>query len=409
MSRQHSAPILLRLEPQEAVPLQPLGTQAGDEAFSEAQIQTLVQTYPASLPIAEIDSMFVGPVPICTELQTPAGPIDNFMVTPSGLPVLVECKLWRNPEGRREVVGQILDYAKELSRWSSSDLQRAVNRRLKSDGNPLLRMVRDVDPSVNETDFNDALTQNLRRGRFLLLIVGDGIREGVETITEYLQQHAGLHFSLGLIELPIYIMPNGDRLVVPRILAKTATLARQVVAVPDGYRVEEAGETNAADSEIDPDRSSLGYAQQRFWSEFLPYVKLDDPEQPIPKPPRQGFLSFTLPAPAGASWLTVYRDIRRNEVGVMLSYSRNGAGEYAATVIAEDWEIVRRELGGTAVLTANKDGRPRIIDSLVAGPLDEPDVRAKAFVWLSERVNAFVNVMRPRVRSAVADYEKSGA
>ena len=65
--------------------------------------------------------MFLGPVPICIELNTPAGPIDNFMVTASGLPVLAECKLWRNPQGRREVVGQILDYAKELSRWSLSD------------------------------------------------------------------------------------------------------------------------------------------------------------------------------------------------------------------------------------------------------------------------------------------------
>ena len=70
--------------------------------------------------------MFSGPVAICTELNTLAGPIDNFMVTPSGLPVLVECKLWRNPEARREVVSQILDYAKELSRWSSSDVQREV-------------------------------------------------------------------------------------------------------------------------------------------------------------------------------------------------------------------------------------------------------------------------------------------
>src|ERR1700749_185485 len=66
--------------------------------------------------------MFSGAVPICRELNPPAGPSDNFMVTPSGLPVLVECKLWRNPEARREVVTQILDYAKELSRWSSSDV-----------------------------------------------------------------------------------------------------------------------------------------------------------------------------------------------------------------------------------------------------------------------------------------------
>jgi hypothetical protein len=137
---------------------------------SEAYIQALVHEHPACLPIAEIDAMFSGPVPICTELNTPAGPIDNFMVTPSGLPVLVECKLWRNPEARREVVSQILDYAKELSRWSSSDVQREVSHRLKRDGNPLLDMVRAVDREVDEQQFNDALTANLRRGRFLLLI-----------------------------------------------------------------------------------------------------------------------------------------------------------------------------------------------------------------------------------------------
>lgn len=138
----------------------PLG-QRGDDLSSEADIQALVHAHPECLPIAEIDRMFLGPVPICTELNTQAGPIDNFMVTPSGLPVLVECKLWRNPEARREVVGQILDYAKELSRWSSSDLQREVSRRLGRNGNPLLEMVREVDGTVDEIAFNDTLTANL--------------------------------------------------------------------------------------------------------------------------------------------------------------------------------------------------------------------------------------------------------
>src|SRR5260370_37408980 len=143
--------------------------------------------------------MFSGRVPICADPNTPAGPIDNFMVTPSGLPVLVECKLWRNPEARREVVSQILDYAKELSRWSSSDVQREVSHRLKRDGNPLLDMVRAVNPEVDEQQFNDALTANLRRARFLLLILGDAIREGTEALADYLQLHAGFHFSLGLV------------------------------------------------------------------------------------------------------------------------------------------------------------------------------------------------------------------
>ena len=381
-----------------------LDQQGGVGAVSEAEIRELVHAHPECLPINEIDPMFAGPVPICTELSTTAGRIDNFMVTPSGLPVLVECKLWRNPEGRREVVGQILDYAKELSRWSSSDLQRGVCGRLKRDGNPLLEMVQAVDSTVDEMQFNDALTGNLRRGRFLLLIVGDGIREGVEAIAEYLQAHAGLHFSLGLVELPIYVLPDSWRLVVPRVLARTAVITRTVtvVAIPDGYALQETQDETVV--EVDPDRSALADEQQRFWTEFLADLKLDDPEQPIPKPARQGNLSFMLPAPGGSSWLTVYRALHRNEIGVYLSSWRNTVGEYAMQAIADDWDSVRSELGDTARLGKDRYGRPRIADSLVVEALERADVRKKGFEWLTRRVNTFVNILRPRVRSAVADY-----
>ena len=373
--------------------------------MSEADIQALVHAHPASLPIAEIDSLFIDPVSICTELNTPAGPIDNFLVTASGLPVLVECKLWRNPGGRREVVGQILDYAKELSRWSSSDLQREVSRRLKRDGNPLLELVRSAHPAVDEMQFNDALTANLRRGRFLLLIVGDGIREGVEAIAEYLQRHANLHFSLGLVELPIYVLPDGRRLVVPRILVRTTVIARTVVSMPEGYVLKEASDRVHA-SDGDPDRNALADEQQRFWAEFLGDLKLDDPEQPVPKPARQGYLNFSLPAPSGSSWLTVYRNMAKNEVGVFLSSSGNTAGYHALESIVDDWSVILGLLGGTTRLDTNREGKSRIADSFSGGSLSQPEARKQAFGWLSGRVNDFVNVLRPRVRSAVADYQE---
>lgn len=406
MSRQHCAPLLIEPGQATATALQSIGYTVGEQAISEADIQAFVQAHPTSLPIAEIDPMFVGAVPICMELNTPAGPIDNFMITPSGLPVLVECKLWRNPEGRREVVGQILDYAKELSRWSSSDVQREVSRRLKRDGNPLLELVRAADPSVDEVEFNDALTANLRRGRFLLLIVGDGIREGVEAIAEYLQAHAGLHFSLGLVEMPIYVLPSGGRIVTPRVLARTAIITRTVVAVPDGFTVE-APQGAVGELDIDADRVALSDTQQKFWASFLPKLQLDDPEQAIPRPPRQGYFTLSLPSPGGSAWLTVYRDARLNEVGVFLSSLRAGPGEYAMHAIVEDAHAVLKELGGTAELKYSRDGRPRIADSLSIGSLDDPMIRERAFEWLAERVNTFVNVMRPRVRSAVADYDAS--
>jgi len=215
-------------------------------------------------------------------------------------------------------------------------VQREVRYRLKRDGNPLLDIVRSVDPQLDERQFNDALTANLRRGRFLLLIVGDGIREEVEAITEYLQIHAGLHFSLGLIELPIYVMPNGDRLVAPRVLARTALITRYVVAVPDGHTVDEVEDPTIA-AEIDSERTALGEQSRRFWTEFIDhYLKLEDPEQPKPRPARLGYISLSLPA--RTSWLTVYRTLRFDEVGIFLSCWRNTPGAYAMQAIVDEFK-----------------------------------------------------------------------
>jgi len=253
---------------------------------------------------------------------------------------------------------------------------------------------------------------NLRRGRFLLLIVGDGIREGVEAIAEYLHAHAGLHFSLGLVELPIYSIPNGDRLAAPRVLARTVLITRNVVAVPDGHIVEEAEDPEEG-AEIDPGRIALGEQSKRFWTEFLDnYLKLDDPEQPKPRPARLGYI--TLPLPARTSWLTVYRGFRPDRVGVFLSSWRNTPGAYAMQAVLDEWNAggaVKNELGATAKLSKTTRGTlDTIIDSLTVASLDETEVRKKAFSWLAERVKTFVNVLRPRIRSAAADYQsRSGA
>ena len=398
LERQHSLPILLSADGTS----RRLGTR-GD--VLEDRIQALVHDHPASLPIADIDPIFVGAVAVCREMQLGNGRVDNFLVTPSGLPVLVECKLWRNPEARREVVGQILEYAKVLSRWSFADVQREVGARTKRGPSALLDIVRAADPAIDETTFHDAISFNLRRGRFLLIILGDGIREDVETIATYLQAHAGLHFTFGLVEFPIYTLPNNEMIVVPRVVARTTSIVRSVVEAPMGHVINEPSEiTSPADSDADPERTALGTTQHAFWKEFLDrYLRLDDASQSVPKPARLGYLSLMLPAPQGSSWITVYRDLAKGEVGVFLSASQNSPGETAMNAIIADWALVQPSLAGTAHLTGDKYGRQRIKDSKVFGDLTDNQVRASAFPWLAERVNAFVNVLKPRVRDALAE------
>ena len=69
----------------------------------------------------------IGPlVPVCMELPLRVGSVDNLFITPEGNLVMVEVKLWANPEARRKVVAQALEYATALFRLDYIELEAAV-------------------------------------------------------------------------------------------------------------------------------------------------------------------------------------------------------------------------------------------------------------------------------------------
>jgi hypothetical protein len=91
------------------------------------------------------------------------------------------------------------------------------------------------EPPLSESGFIDTIYRNLRSGRFLLLIVGDGIREEAEAMTEFLQQHAGAHFALALVALEVYEVPaSGQRLLVPSVPLTTTNIVRGIVRIEEG-------------------------------------------------------------------------------------------------------------------------------------------------------------------------------
>ena len=212
---------LIRLGPDDSEVMEvlkrvPLGAGVSQGSVSEAALQKLLFRFPETLPIAAIDATYAGAVPICQELRTPAGFVDALYVNPLGQITLTEFKLWRNPQSRREVIGQILDYAKELAAWSYEDLQRQVSIALNESGNILYSLVDAHSPGIDEAEFVDNVTRHLRRGEFLLLIVGDGIQEGVANIVDFVQRHSGLHFNLALVEVALYRDAANHLIVQPR-------------------------------------------------------------------------------------------------------------------------------------------------------------------------------------------------
>jgi hypothetical protein len=214
------------------------------DGYKERWLQKLVSRYPNVLPIEQIEPALTPAIPICMELPLASGFVDNLYATPDGDLIVGETKLFRNPEARREVIGQIIDYAKDLSALSYERLEEAILRAEAPDGSgghPKVGLYEAVASvvgreEINEERFIDAVSRNLERGRFLLLVIGDGIQVGTENIAAFLQQHAGMHFTLGLVELAIFELPTemGGYLVQPRILARTKNIDRGIVTIENG-------------------------------------------------------------------------------------------------------------------------------------------------------------------------------
>jgi len=212
------------------------GASPDDFGKSEAWIQELLFKYPGLLPIGEIEPAFKGLIPIARELRTSRGPLDLFFINPSGYITLVETKLWTNPEARRQVVAQIIDYATEVSRWSYIELVTAIrNASGSTASDPLTNAAQAAaGDEFSEADFTDTVSRNLKDGKFLLLIVGDGIHEGVEDMAEFLQRTPQLGFTLGLVELALFKVgadPKEGFFVQPRVLARTREVTRAIVEV----------------------------------------------------------------------------------------------------------------------------------------------------------------------------------
>ena len=209
-----------------------------ETAFDENWLQQLIFEHPEILPVAEIEGIFAPMISIGREVSTKLGSIDNLFMSQRGYPVLVETKLWRNPEARRNVVAQALDYASALSEWDFMRLDESVRKFTKRMSNEqgLIELIEENFGEIEEGHeyFIDTVNKNLRLGRFLILIVGDKIHESTTPIVEFINRYPGLAFDFALIELQCFKLTQDGLwplLVIPRIMKRTEVIERSVVQV----------------------------------------------------------------------------------------------------------------------------------------------------------------------------------
>jgi len=364
--------------------------------YDEAWLQSRLFENPDSIPLHEINPAFQSLIPLCTELSTPAGPIDIVYVTPQGKLVVVELKLFKNPEARRKVIGQILDYAKELVSWSYADLQRQVSIRTGVKGNSVYKLVSQKYPEVDEAQLHDGVTQSLEKGDFMLVIAGDGIRQDAQAIVEFLDSAAQMRFTLGMIEAAVFQTEDEElTFIQPRVLLKTKEVVRQVLLTSsssqDRSEPDEQSFTNEHYS-----NSDLGKWYLEFWSDFFNSLQLDDPEQEMPSPMSTADRAFNLPPGGRTAWINSYFFKTTKEIGCFVRFGSNDRG----MELFESMLEIRDQINSELPFEVEWDVQDRKIkvdrrfpDS--EWPLDSQADEAKKFFELT--INGFVNAFRPRL------------
>jgi hypothetical protein len=371
---------------------------------NEAWLRDVLLANPGLVPIREIDPSYGPLIPLCKEMRTQAGPIDASFISPQGRLTFVECKLWRNPEARRKVVAQILDYARVVSRWSYSDLQRSVAIATGGRGNVPFELARKIEPSLQEHQFVDQTAAALREGRFLLVIAGDGIRDDVGAMAELITRNAALGFSFALVEVALYGMPDGRLLVQPRVTARTQIMERVVVLVRGEARqaITESEEALVeASEEPDVEGNALGEsprqaAYRRWWQPVLD-APLDDPDQ---EPPKLYWPNnVRVPLPWKQTWLLVYAlGGESGTIGVCTA-GRMGADQEMLREIEPEMPDILAELPvGTEYRRFQTSPAMTIACQRPASEFANDDERR---AWLIETLNSFVNVLRPRIKRMI--------
>src|SRR5690606_24963339 len=165
---------------------------------SEDLLQRLLARYPTFLAGDQIDRasprrwLLIG-----REVSVPGGmggggrwSLDHLFLDQDAIPTLVEIKRGSDTRLRREVVGQLRDYAANATAyWPSDHLRGHYEATCQSSGvDPEERLLEILGPEADPEEFWKQTKTNLQAGRIRLVFVADEIPEELRRVVEFLNE-----------------------------------------------------------------------------------------------------------------------------------------------------------------------------------------------------------------------------
>lgn len=159
--------------------------------------------------------------------------IDHLFIDQDKIPTFVEVKRSSDTRIRREVVGQILEYASNaVVYWPENYIRQKYEKRFENDEAASQEITRCLDVDFDEEDPNaidlfwKAADDNLRDGRIRLIFVSDSIPAELRRIVEFL--NGQMRAEVLAIEIRQFTAP-GVTTLVPTIFGQTEQTAAKTV------------------------------------------------------------------------------------------------------------------------------------------------------------------------------------
>lgn len=158
---------------------------------NEAALQNILYEAPEVIPIDKLAENVAKPKLFVKEAGLPgSGNTDLIGVDQDGGISIIECKLATNPDIRRKVIGQVLEYAAHLWQMTYEQFDNICSRAEGWGEKRLADAMRDVMEETNEPwseeDFRHKVSSTLERGDFRLVIAVDALSDELRRIIQFL-------------------------------------------------------------------------------------------------------------------------------------------------------------------------------------------------------------------------------
>lgn len=208
------------------VPMQP------EQFAAEVDFQALLSKFPALLVGDQIDTdnprrflLVKQELPIGHEDAASRWSLDHLFLDQDGVPTLVEVKRQSDGRLRREVVGQMLDYASNFqSSWNADRILSAFEATCaaaKAESGAVLAEF--LGPDIAADRFWADVDKNIAAGKLRLLFVADDIPSELRRIVEFMNKQMQPAEVLA-IELRQFT-GQGLRTIVPMVFGQTQEAA----------------------------------------------------------------------------------------------------------------------------------------------------------------------------------------